>query len=134
MLAAAAGSVASAHPLGNFTINHYAGVTVRSDSVIVDYVIDMAEIPAFQESSAIDRDGDGILSQAELAAYAAARCEALRSGLSVHLDARPVRLSITGARAALPVGPAGSPSLRPLPQSGPRPLRPTDGPPTRSHH
>ena len=112
MLAAAAGSVASAHPLGNFTINHYAGVTVRSDSVIVDYVIDMAEIPAFEERSAIDRDGDGILSQAELAAYAAARCEALRSGLSVHLDARPVGLSITGATAALPVGQAGLSTLR----------------------
>src|SRR6266581_1913839 len=112
VLAAAAGSVASAHPLGNFTINHYAGVTVRSDSVIVDYVIDMAEIPAFQENSAIDRDGDGILSQAELAAYAAARCEALRSGLSLHLDARPVTLSITGATAALPVGQAGLRTLR----------------------
>jgi len=112
MVAAAAGSVASAHPLGNFTINHYAGVTVRSDSVIVDYVIDMAEIPAFEERSAIDRDGDGILSQAELAAYAAARCEALRSGLSVHLDARPVGLSITGATAALPVGQAGLSTLR----------------------
>ena len=108
MLAAAAGSVASAHPLGNFTINHYAGVTVRSDSVIVDYIIDMAEIPAFQENPAIDRDGDGILSQAELAAC----CEALRSGLSVHLDARPVGLSITGARAALPVGQAGLSTLR----------------------
>ena len=112
MLAAAAGSVASAHPLGNFTINHYAGVTVRPDSVIVDYVLDMAEIPAFQENSAIDRDGDGILSQAELAAYAAARCEALRSGLSVHLDARPVGLSIIGATAALPVGQAGLSTLR----------------------
>jgi len=61
VLAAAAGSVASAHPLGNFTINHYAGVTVRPDSVIVDYVIDMAEITAFQETTAIDRDGDGVL-------------------------------------------------------------------------
>src|SRR5213593_3387361 len=112
VLATAAGSVASAHPLGNFTINHYAGVTVRSESVIVDYVIDMAEIPAFQENSAIDRDGDGVVSQAELAAYAAARCEALPSGLSVHLDAHPVTLSITGATAALPVGQAGLSTLR----------------------
>ena len=55
VLVAAAGGVASAHPLGNFTINHYAGVTVRPDSVIVDYVIDMAEIPAFQETPTIDR-------------------------------------------------------------------------------
>ncbi len=112
VLAVAAGSVASAHPLGNFTINHYAGVTVRPDAVIVDYVIDMAEIPAFQESSAIDRDGDGVVSQGELAAYSAARCEALRPGLSVHIDARPVTLSVTGAMAALPVGQAGLSTLR----------------------
>src|SRR5690349_3344895 len=112
VLAAAGGSVASAHPLGNFTINHYAGLTVQPDSVTVDYVIDMAEIPAFQESSEIDRDRDGVLSQAELSAYAASRCDALRSGLSLHLDARRVILSVTGATAALPVGQAGLSTLR----------------------
>jgi nickel/cobalt exporter len=112
LLAAAGGGVASAHPLGNFTINHYAGLTIQPDSVIVDYVIDMAEIPAFQESSEIDRDGDGVLSHAELAAYAASRCEALRSGLSLRVDARPAILSVTGATAALPVGQAGLSTLR----------------------
>jgi nickel/cobalt transporter (NicO) family protein len=112
VLAGAAGGVASAHPLGNFTINHYAGVTVRPESVSVDYVIDMAEIPAFQEISAIDRDGDGVVSQSELAAYSAARCDALRSGLSVQIDARPVTLVVTGTTAALPVGQAGLATLR----------------------
>jgi len=41
--------VAFAHPLGNFTINHYAGLQIKPDSIAVDLVIDMAEIPAFQE-------------------------------------------------------------------------------------
>ena len=48
-----------AHPLGNFTINHYSGIHVSPDEIRVDYVIDMAEIPAFQEMEAIDTDGDG---------------------------------------------------------------------------
>lgn len=112
VLAAAGGGVASAHPLGNFTINHYAGMLVRPDSVTIDYVIDMAEIPAFQERSEIDRDGDGVLSQAELTAYAAARCDALRGGLSLRMDARAVSLSVTGATATLPVGQAGLSTLR----------------------
>ena len=41
-------SVASAHPLGNFTVNQYSGLAVRSDGVDVNYVLDMAEIPTAQ--------------------------------------------------------------------------------------
>ena len=39
---------ASAHPLGNFTVNHYAGIEVAGDHVYVRYVLDLAEIPTFQ--------------------------------------------------------------------------------------
>ena len=40
---------AAAHPLGNFTINHFSRLNIRSNSISVKYVIDMAEIPTFQE-------------------------------------------------------------------------------------
>ena len=39
---------AFAHPLGNFTINHYAWLHVSPDVIAIDYVLDIAEIPAFQ--------------------------------------------------------------------------------------
>ena len=39
---------ASAHPLGNFTVNRYAGVEVAGSRVYVRYALDLAEIPAFQ--------------------------------------------------------------------------------------
>ena len=39
---------ADAHPLGNFTVNHYAGIELAGDSVYVRYVLDLAEIPTFQ--------------------------------------------------------------------------------------
>ena len=39
---------AQAHPLGNFTINHYAGSRPSGDRLYVLYVLDMAEIPTFQ--------------------------------------------------------------------------------------
>ena len=42
-------AAAMAHPLGNFTINHYAGIRVTPDTVRLDVVLDYAEIPAFQE-------------------------------------------------------------------------------------
>ena len=41
-------ALALAHPLGNFTINTSASLVLRADEVVVDYVVDMAEIPAFQ--------------------------------------------------------------------------------------
>jgi nickel/cobalt transporter (NicO) family protein len=40
---------ASAHPLGNFSINHLVAVSVSRDGVDLRYVLDQAEIPTFQE-------------------------------------------------------------------------------------
>ena len=48
-LALLAPGVASAHPLGNFTVNHFSRVQPSGDRVYVLYVLDMAEIPTFQD-------------------------------------------------------------------------------------
>ena len=42
-------SGAMAHPLGNFTVSRYSGIHVSPQEIRVDYVVDMAEIPTFQE-------------------------------------------------------------------------------------
>src|SRR2546426_12607289 len=47
VLVGAAG--AAAHPLGNFSINHYAALEIAPPVVYVRYIIDLAEIPTFQE-------------------------------------------------------------------------------------
>src|SRR5437867_2634884 len=70
---ALAPAAADAHPLGNFTINHYLGVVVRPDAVILDYVIDMAEIPTFQERAVIEADP-------------ARYCRDLAAGIVVRVD------------------------------------------------
>ena len=44
---------ASAHPLGNFTVNHYAGIEVAGDRLYVRYVLDLAEIPTFQSGDRV---------------------------------------------------------------------------------
>ena len=46
---------ASAHPLGNFTVNHYAGIELAGDRVFVRYVLDLAEIPTFQSGDRVAR-------------------------------------------------------------------------------
>ena len=104
--------MALAHPLGNFTINTSASLVLRADEVIVDYAVDMAEIPTFQERRAIDADGDGSLSSAETAAYRGHACAGLEGGLHLNVDGTPVRLAMRSSNLSLPVGQAGLRTLR----------------------
>jgi nickel/cobalt transporter (NicO) family protein len=39
---------ASAHPLGNFTVNRYAGIELAGSEIFVRYALDFAEIPTYQ--------------------------------------------------------------------------------------
>src|SRR5215218_11139629 len=74
-------AAALGHPLGNFTINHFAAIRVAPESISLDVVIDRAEIPAFQEQQRLDVDGNGSLSAVELTGQAAAGCQGLASNL-----------------------------------------------------
>jgi nickel/cobalt exporter len=47
---------AAAHPLGNFSVNHLAEVSVSKDRVEVLYVLDEAEIPTFQQRGVADAE------------------------------------------------------------------------------
>ncbi|MBM2620258.1 hypothetical protein JIG36_32565, partial [Actinoplanes sp. LDG1-06] len=42
---------AAAHPLGNFSVNRYAGLTVHPDRIEALVVADLAELPTLQESA-----------------------------------------------------------------------------------
>jgi nickel/cobalt transporter (NicO) family protein len=44
---------ASAHPLGNFTVNRHSGIELSGDSIYVRYALDLAEIPTFQEGEEV---------------------------------------------------------------------------------
>jgi nickel/cobalt transporter (NicO) family protein len=104
--------VASAHPLGNFTINTYDGIVVVPGEVQVTYVLDMAEIPTFQLGRALDADGDGIAGRAELAAFAGAKARELLPGIRVTSGGRVVRLAVRSSSASLRPGQAGLHTLR----------------------
>jgi ABC-type nickel/cobalt efflux system permease component RcnA len=105
-------ATAHAHPLGNFTINTAAGLVVGVDDVVIDYVVDMAEIPTLQEEGRLDPDGDGAMSTGELEGYRAEVCEDLRTGLRLRVDRTPTLLSVTSTELSLPVGQAGLSTLR----------------------
>jgi nickel/cobalt transporter (NicO) family protein len=93
-----AASPAGAHPLGNFSVNHLAEVSVSSDRVDLRYVLDEAEIPTFQQRGVAD---------AELLRRKRAEVE---RRLVLTVDARRVELRPAG-RATIS-HPAGQGGLR----------------------
>ncbi|HEY8297179.1 MAG TPA: hypothetical protein VIG32_04055 [Candidatus Baltobacteraceae bacterium] len=98
---------ASAHPLGNFTINHLAKIAVARDALRVHYVLDIAEIPTFQ----IMQTAGGKWTPAVSSAWAQSEIALVQQGLQISVD---------GARAALqPDGPA---HVRTRPGSGGLPI------------
>lgn len=103
---------AMAHPLGNFTINHYAGLHITPEAVSIDYVLDMAEIPAFQAIVAFDANGNGLPDPSEAAAYHPVQCDMVRAGLAVAVNGRPATLTVAASNVAFPPGAGDLPTLR----------------------
>ncbi len=101
-----------AHPLGNFTINHFAGIVLSPREVRLDVVIDMAEIPTFQERQQIDTDGDGDVTDAEIAAAAGPYCDSQRQLLHLALDGAPAAIARTAAAITFPPGLGGLSTMR----------------------
>jgi nickel/cobalt exporter len=88
---------ASAHPLGNFTINHYAGIELAGDRVYVHYALDVAEIPTYQLGGEIKSPG-----------YSAR----LARDLDLTLDGQRTPLRVLDHRTSSRPGAGGLPVLR----------------------
>lgn len=104
-------AAAEAHPLGNFTINHYAGIRVGPEEIRLDIVIDQAEIPTFDERLRLDTDADGELSDAEVAAAREVECRSLAGSIDLKVAGATVALMPTDADLSFPLG-AGLPTMR----------------------
>jgi nickel/cobalt transporter (NicO) family protein len=73
--------VASAHPLGNFSVNQLDALGLYPDRIDVAATVDIAELPTLQERSTVDTNGDGTVSDDERAAYARSTCGTLAGDL-----------------------------------------------------
>jgi hypothetical protein len=105
-------ALVAGHPLGNFTINHYAGVRVEPERILLDVVIDQAEIPTFQARLDFDTDADGEVSDGEADAGRESACEALAPSLALALDGRPLTPTLVEAGLTFPQGAGGLPTMR----------------------
>ena len=111
-LLAVAVPLASAHPLGNFTVNQYTRLDIARQDVSVRYVLDMAEIPTFQRRQIVDADHDGRISAAEAALESKRLVAIVAPHLHLTADGRPVRLALETARVAFPHGQGGLSTTR----------------------
>ena len=89
--------VASAHPLGNATVNHYDGLTLYPDRVTDRAIEDIAEIPTVQRRNLVDTDRNATLSDGERSAYATAQCTALARADDVRVNGRRLSLQVSSA-------------------------------------
>lgn len=103
---------AVAHPLGNFTINHFARIETGGDRAKIRYVVDLAEVPTFQESQTADADQNGALSEAELNAYLERVAPSYLAGLKLTADGAPVALKLEEKFIAQNPGAAGLLTMR----------------------
>jgi len=103
LLALAGPGIASAHPLGNFSINHYDGLTLYPDRVELRSVVDTAEIPTVQ---------DGQTPPASRSNAAAKRCADIADAVSVSVRGKPVRWTVDSATLTYPPGQAGLATTR----------------------
>jgi nickel/cobalt exporter len=90
-------AAAQAHPLGNFTVNRFSAIEASGDRVYVRYVLDLAEIPSYQE-------GDRV----RLPGFAGR----IARGLELELDGRRAGLKTIASRVRSNQGAGGLPTLR----------------------
>ncbi|MEU3935129.1 nickel transporter [Streptomyces sp. NPDC029044] len=97
-------ATASAHPLGNFTVNRYDGLVATPGELRVHHVEDLAEIPATQAGPDIKRLG--------IAMWARERCATAAEDSRATVDGRELALTAERSEARVRPGQAGLDTLR----------------------
>jgi nickel/cobalt exporter len=102
-LAVVTAPAAAAHPLGNFTVNYYSGIRVQPQAVLVDFVVDRAEIPTLQTFP----DARSGVQPAGAQTWRATECAKLAREARLLVAGKPQLLTVTYSRLTLLPGAAG---------------------------
>jgi ABC-type nickel/cobalt efflux system permease component RcnA len=108
-LSAGAAALASAHPMGNFSVSHYARFDIRPGAVDLTYVLDLAEIPTFELTQAWNIDATN---RTAIRSRASDQRGEWLSGLLITADGHPIRPRFRGASAQVTDGAGGMLVLR----------------------
>ena len=95
--AALLANLAAAHPMGNFSVNHYARFTPSAHGLSLEYVLDLAEIPTFE---LLQQWGPG----ADMKKKALEQARIWAGNLAIAVDGKPVSPRVVRAEAKLSEG------------------------------
>jgi nickel/cobalt exporter len=101
---------AFAHPMGNFSVNHYGKIKVQQSSVEILYLVDMAEIPTYQEMRQF-----GMTTQQYDSAdlrYVDDEEKRLKEGLTLEIDGQAMHLETISRQVAFADGAGGLPTMK----------------------
>jgi ABC-type nickel/cobalt efflux system permease component RcnA len=99
-----------AHPMGNFSISHFARIRIDAGAIELRYILDLAEIPTFQEIQTT-----GIVmatNDPKDVAYLAAKAEALKGELVVTLNGRRLLLETVSENMIFSPGAGNLPTMK----------------------
>ena len=99
-----------AHPMGNFSVNHYSRISLDREGIRISYIIDLAEIPTYQEL----QQGNVTANVADSAVtrFVALRGEELGRGLSLVVDGKRLPLRLLSSQVIFPPGAGGLPTMK----------------------
>jgi nickel/cobalt exporter len=100
----------AAHPMGNFSISHYSGIRIGRAAVELRYIVDMAEIPTFQEiqeTGVVPQPADP-----SVGAFLTRKSDILRGGLTLEVNGRRLALTAASKEIIFPSGAGGLPTMK----------------------
>ena len=98
-----------AHPMGNFSVNHYARIEVGPRGATVRYVLDLAEIPTFELLQKGNLEGSS--PRAALGAKAVEEARAWAKGLEFRVNGRSVEPHFDKAELVMETGAGAMPVM-----------------------
>ena len=101
---------AFAHPMGNFSVSHYAGFKLDGRGADIRYVLDLAEIPTFQLLQQWKLDAQS--PREEIERRAAQQAREWTANLVLHTGAAVVTPRFERAEVSMDKGAGGMPVLR----------------------
>ena len=96
--------------MGNFSVNHYSKISLEQDGIRVSYIIDLAEIPTYQELQQGNVTAD--VADPAVAHYVASRGVEFGRGLSLVIDGKRLPLRLLSSQVIFPPGAGGLPTMK----------------------
>jgi ABC-type nickel/cobalt efflux system permease component RcnA len=99
-----------AHPMGNFSVNHYSKISFERDGIKLTYIIDLAEIPTYQELQQGNVTAD--VADPSVKRFVESRGQEFARGLTLMLDGKRLPLKLLSSQVIFPPGAGGLPTMK----------------------